>query len=88
MAHFHDLATKIFHSGIGAAVLHAWLCIAGSVHIWQEWDLCDSQRIDNDVNMNVTAVIVSVRVGADDSLMTGKVLCAKFFSKLLRLVNG
>ena len=38
--------------------------------------------------MNVTAVVVSVRVGADDGLMTGEMLQTELLSKLLRPVNG
>ena len=88
MAHLHNLGAEIFHSSIGAAVLHSWLGVAWSVHIWHERNFCNSQRIDNDVYMNVSAVAVSVGVGADKSLMTGEVLGAEFLSQLLRHVHG
>lgn len=46
------------------------------------------QRIDNDMHMNVAGVVVSVRVGADNGLVSGELCFAKFFAQRLRLINS
>ena len=38
--------------------------------------------------MNIAAVVVSVRMGADNGLMTGKMLGTKFLSQCLRPIYG
>ena len=83
MAHLHDLGMKVFHSCVGASVLHARLGIAWSVHIRHERDFFNSQRIDYDVYMNIAATVVSVGMCTDDCLMTGKVFLAEFLTKAL-----
>jgi len=88
VAHLHDLGTKILHSCVGAAVLHARLGIAWSVHIRHEGNFFNSQRIDNDVYMNIAAAVVSVGVCTDDGLMTGKVFLAEFLAKALCQIYG
>ena len=45
-----------------------------------ERDFHNSQRIDNDVYMNIAATVVSVGVCTDDSLMSGKMIFTKFFA--------
>ena len=40
------------------------------------------------MHMDIAAVVVSVRVGADKRLMTGKMFFAEFLSKRLCPVNG
>ena len=62
--------------------------IAWSVHVRHEGDFFNSQRIDNDVYMNIAAAVVSVGMCADDCLMTGKMISAKFLAQLLCSVNG
>ncbi len=62
-------------------------CVGGSVHIWQERNIFDTQAVNDYVTMNVPAVIVTVGVGADDSLMSCEVLMAKLLAQLLHAVN-
>lgn len=88
VAHFHNLGTEVFHSCVGASVLHARLGVARSVHIWHERDFHNSQRVDNDVYMNIAAAVVSVGVSANNGLMTQKVFLAEFLSKALRQIYG
>ena len=83
MAHLHDLGTKIFHSGVSTSVFHARLRIARSVHIWHERNFLDTQRVDNDVYMNIAATVVSVWVSTDNCLMTRKVFLAEFLAHAL-----
>ena len=40
------------------------------------------------MHMDVAGLVMPVRMGADDRLMTGKLLSAKLLAKLLRLVHG
>lgn len=88
VAHFHNLGTEVFHSCVGASVLHARLGIAWSDHIRHERNFFNSQRIDNDVYMNIAAAVVTVGMGTDNSLMTGKVFLAEFLTKALRQIYG
>ena len=83
VAHLHNFGSKILHSCVGASVLHARLGVAWSVHIRHERNFHNSQRIDNDVYMNIAAAVVSTGMGADDCLMTGKVFLAEFLSEAL-----
>ena len=76
VAQLHDLGLEIFHSRVRAAVLAPGSCVCRSVHVGQQGNIFNAQAVDDDVNMDISAVVVSVRVGADDSLMTGKLLPA------------
>ena len=88
MAQLHDLGSEIFHCRVGAAVLASGFRVGGSVHVGQQRHIFDPQTVDDDMHMDVAGLVMPVRVGADDSLMTGKLLPAKPLAKLLRLVHG
>ena len=88
MAQLHDLGFEIFHRRVGAAVLASGFRVDGSVHVGQQRHIFDPQTVDDDMHMDVAGLVMPVRVGADDSLMTGKLLPAKPLTKLLRLVHG
>ena len=88
MAQLHDLGLEIFHRRVGTAVLASSFCVRWSVHIGQQRHIFNPQTVDDDMHMDVTGLVMPVRVGADDSLMTGKLLPAKHLAKLLRLVHG
>ena len=88
VAHLHDFGLEIFHSCVCAAVLHAGFCVCWSVHIGQKRDSFNPQTVYDDMHMNVAGVVVSVRVGADNGLVSGKMLSAKFLAQRLRLING
>ena len=64
-AHFHDFALEIFHSGVGAAVLAALQRVGWSVHVGQKRDFVNPQGVDDDMHMDIPAVVMPVRVGAD-----------------------
>ena len=76
VAHLHDFTLEIFHSGVGAAVLAALPCVGWSVHVGQKRDFINSQGVDDDMHMDIAAVVVSVRMGADKCLMSVKVFLA------------
>ena len=88
VAHLHDFGLEIFHSCVCAAVLHAGFCVCWSVHIGQKRDSFNPQTVYDDMHMNVAGVVVSVRVGADNGLVSGEMLSAKFLAQRLRLING
>ena len=77
VAHLHDFGFEVFHRSVRTAVLTPGAGICRSVHVGQQGDFLDPQGIDNDVDMNIAAVVVSVRMGADNGLMTGKMLPAQ-----------
>ncbi len=68
--------------------LHAGFCVCWSVHIGQKRDSFNPQTVYDDMHMNVAGVVVSVRVGADNGLVSGEMLSAKFLAQRLRLING
>ena len=88
VAHLHDFGLEIFHSCVCAAVLHAAFCVRWSVHVGQKRDSFNPQAVYDDMHMNVARVIVSVRVGADNGLVSGEMLFAKFLAQRLCLING
>ena len=61
----HDFGLEVAQGCVGTAVLATGLCIGWPVHIGQERHFLYPQRIDNDMHMNVAAVVMPVRVGAD-----------------------
>ena len=77
LAHLHDLNTQVPH-GLGCAgVLHALTPVTGLLHIGLALHFSCPDAADHDVDMDISRMVVSVRVGADDSRMTGKVLFAE-----------
>ena len=88
VAQLHDLGFEIFHRRVGTAVLASGFRVGGSVHVGQQRHIFDPQTVDDDMHMDVAGLVMPVRVGADNRLMTGKLLPAKPLAKLLRLVHG
>ena len=69
--------TQVPH-GLGCAgVLHALTPVTGLLHIGLALHFSCPDAADHDVDMDISRMVVSVRVGADDSRMTGKVLFAE-----------
>ena len=87
---FADVRTyfEVFHRRVCAAVFAPGAGVCQSVHVRQERNFLYPQRIDNDMHMDIAAVVVSVRVGADNGLVSGKLLPAKFLAQRLRPVYG
>ena len=69
-------------------MLASGFCVRWSVHVGQQRHIFDPQTIDDDMHMDVAGLVMPVRVGADDRLMTGKLLPAKPLAKLLCLIYG
>ena len=68
-------------------MLHTLKPVAGLLHIGLALHLSCPDAADHDVDMDVSRMVVSVRVGADDGRMTGKVFFAEFQAKGLCLFH-
>ena len=88
VAHLHDFGFEILHSCVGAAVLAPGFCICRSVHVGQQGYFLNPQTVNDDMHMGIAAVVVSVRVGADNGLVSGEMLGTKFLAQCLRPVYG
>ena len=87
-AHLHDSDTKVPEHGRGAAVLLARFPVARLVHEGLPFHGADAQAADDDVDVNVPGTVVTVRMGADDGRMTGKVVLAELQAEGLRLLHS
>ena len=62
--------------------------VARLVHEGLPFHGADAQAADDDVDVDVPSTVVTVRVGADDGGMTGKVFFAELQAEGLRLLHG
>ena len=69
-------------------MLHALAPVAGLLHIGLTLHLSCSDAADHDVDMDVSRMVVSIRVSADDGRVTGEVFFAEFQAKCLCLFHG
>lgn len=67
-------------------MLHARFRITSPIHVWHERHILDAQTVNNDMRVNVAAVIMTVRMRDDHRLMSGKMLLAKLYSEGLCLI--
>ena len=88
LAHLHDCDTKVPKHDRSAAVLLARFPVARLVHEGLPFHGADAQAADDDVDVDVPGTIVTVRVGADDGGMTGKVVLAELQAEGLRPFHG
>ena len=88
LTHFHDCDTQVPH-GLGCAgMLHALAPVAGLLHIGLAFHFSCSDAADHDVDVDVSRMVVPIRVSADDGRMTGEVFFAEFQAKCLCLFHG
>ena len=85
---FHDLDTQVPHGLGGAGVLHTLAPIAGLLHIGLALHLSCSDAADHDVDMDVSRMVVPIRVGADDGRVTGEIFRTQLQAKCLCLFHG
>ena len=88
VAHLHDFAAEIPHGCCGAAVFVPGSGVACPVHVGLALHFGNPQTVDDNMHMDIAAVVVSVRVGADKGLVSGKMLFAVGQPQRLRPVNG
>ena len=70
LAHLHDCDTEVPEHGRGAAVLLARFPVARFVHEGLPFHGADAQAADDDVDVDISRTVVTVRVGADDGCRT------------------
>ena len=58
------------------------------VHVGQERHFLYPQAVNDDMHMDVAAVVMPVRVGADKGLMAGEMLFTELLPQRLRPVYG
>ena len=68
-------------------MLGSGLGVTGSVHVRFALHFHYPQGVDNDVDVDVAAVVVTVRVGADQSLVSGELLGTEQLTQRLSLVH-
>jgi len=88
LAQFHDLDTQVPHGLGSAGVLHALAPITGLLHIGFALHFSHSDAADHDVDMDVSRMVVPIRVSADDGGMTGEIFRTKLQAKCLCLFHG
>ena len=75
--------------GLGSAgVLHALTPVAGFLHIGLASHFSCADAADYDVDVDVSRMVVPIRVSADDGRMTGKVVLAELQTKGLRFFHS
>ena len=88
LAHFHDLETQVPHGLGGAGVFHAFPPVAGLLHIRFAIHLSCSDAADHDVDVDVSRMVVFIRVSADDGRVTGEIFRTKLQAKGLCLFHS
>ncbi len=88
VAHLHDFGFEVAQGSVGTSVLAADFRIGRPVHVGQERHFLNPQAVYDDMHMNVAAVVMPVRVGADKGLVAGKMLFTELFPQRLRPVYG
>ena len=88
LAQFHDLDTQVLHGLGGTGVLHALAPIAGLLHIGLAFHFSCSDAANHDVDVDVSRMVVPIRVGADDGRVTGEIFRTKLQAKCLCLFHG
>ena len=88
VAHLHDFGLEVAQGRVGTAVLATGFRIGWPVHVGQERDFLYPQAVNDDMHMDIAAVVMAVRVGAYKGLVAGEMLGAKLLAQLLRPVYG
>ena len=57
VAHLHDFGLEVAQGSVGTAVLATGFCIGWLVHVGQERHFLNPQAVNDDMHMNVTAVV-------------------------------
>ena len=88
LAQFHDLNTQVPH-GLGCAgVLHTLTPVTGLLHIGLTFHLSCADTADHNVDVDVSRMVMPIRVSADDGGVTGEVFFAEFQAKCLCFFHG
>ena len=88
LAQLHDLDTQVPHGLGGAGVLHTLAPIAGLLHIGLALHFSCADTADHNVDVDVSRMVMPIRVSADDGGVTGEVFFAEFQAKCLCFFHG
>ena len=87
-AHFRDCDTQVPH-GLGCAgMLHALTPVTRLLHIGLAFHFSCADAADHDVDMDISRMVMPIRVGADDGRMTGKVCFTEVQAESLCFFHG
>ena len=79
---------EVAQGSVGTAVLATGFRVGWPVHVGQERHFLNPQAVNDDMHMNISAVVMAVRVGAYKGLVAGEMLGAKLLAQCLRPVYG
>lgn len=74
VAHFHDFGLEVAQGSVGTAVLATGFRVGWPVHVGQERDFLYPQAVNDDMHMDIAAVVMPVRVGTYKGLVAGESL--------------
>ena len=82
VAHLHDFGLEVAQGRVGTAVLATGFRVGWPVHVGQERHFLNPQAVNDDMHMDIAAVVMPVRVGAYKGLVAGEMLGAKLLAQL------
>ena len=74
MTKIHDILKKVFEINPGHMMLVAGLCVAGPFCKSGLFHIEHTQTVENHVDVNISGMVGTIRVRADQDLMSGKIL--------------
>ena len=69
VAHLHDFGFEVAQGRVGTAVLATGFCVGWPVHVGQERHFLNPQAVNDDMHMDIAAVVMPVRVSAYKGLV-------------------
>ena len=87
MTKIHDILKKIFEKIPGHVMLVAGFCVAGPFCKSGLFHIEHTQTVENHVDVNISGMVGTIHVRADQNLMTGKVLFSESKAKSLRFFS-
>ena len=77
VAHLHDFGLEVAQGRVGTAVLAPGFRVGWPVHVGQERHFLNPQAVNDDMHMDIAAVVMPVRVSAYKGLVAGEMFGAK-----------
>ena len=88
LAQLHDFAPQVSKMRGRHPMLHSGFGVTRTIHVWHPGYVFDPKTVDDDVGVNVAAMIVTVRMRDHDCLMARKVIPAELQTEGLRPIHG
>ena len=77
LAQLHHFAPQVSEKRGRHPMLHSGFGVTRTIHVWHPGYVFDPKTVDDDVGVNVAAMIVTVRVRDHNGLMARKVILAE-----------